>query len=274
MIADNNSFFKSFGFPVINDLGTVAFEASLKDPGGYGIYKREGGILKKIVDTNDQSIAFGAPAINNKGKVAFGGWDSYGDQQYIYTSSGGGAAPTIVADTSGPFQYLYSPFNPTTVAINDLGTVAFWAGLDSGGQGIFTGPDLLNNKVIATGDSLFGSTVTSVDFYREGLNDKGQIAFVADLANGAEVVARANPFTFIKPQVCQNIICVLNANGIQSSVTATDLNVLARQLTFSQQTDAFSTQVKDVPESNSNFALLVVIGSLGIILRKRQQHVV
>lgn len=50
--------------------------------------------------------------------------------------------------------------------------------------GIYTGPDRVADKVIATGDSLFGSTVTDLAFDRDGMNNKGQIAFTAHLADG------------------------------------------------------------------------------------------
>ncbi len=94
---------------------------------------------------------------------------------------------TTVADTSGDFK------NFGTTSINDRGTVAFIANLDAGGEGIFTGNNPKTDKVIATGDSLFGYTVVDLDFASEGLNNSGQITFVAKLANNTQVVVRANP---------------------------------------------------------------------------------
>ena len=52
---------------------------------------------------------------------------------------------------------------------------------------------LANDKVIATGDNLFGSTVTALSMDRESMNDKCQIAFWARLANGTEGIYRAEP---------------------------------------------------------------------------------
>jgi len=60
------------------------------------------------------------------------------------------------------------------------------------GMGIFTGPDPGGDRVIATGDPLFGSIVVGLDFTPTGLNDAGQIAFAATLADGRQVVARAD----------------------------------------------------------------------------------
>jgi hypothetical protein len=70
--------------------------------------------------------------------------------------------------------------------------VAFLGYPDAGGQGIFTGPDPVADKVIRTGDPLFGSTVTAVNF-EHGLNDAGQIVFLAELADGTRGVFRADP---------------------------------------------------------------------------------
>ncbi len=48
--------------------------------------------------------------------------------------------------------------------------------------------------MIATGDSLAGSTVTDLNFLgRPGLNNLGQIAFYVKLANGEQAIYRAEP---------------------------------------------------------------------------------
>jgi hypothetical protein len=82
--------------------------------------------------------------------------------------------------------------------VNNHGTVAFQALLRAGGTGIYTGPDPDANRVIATGDPLFGSTVTDIrapfvfGSQGQGLNDAGQLVFDAELADGRIVVARAD----------------------------------------------------------------------------------
>src|SRR5690606_5770067 len=87
----------------------------------------------------------------------------------------------------------YAIFTLGGAAINDVGTVAFIAGLDAGGSGIFTGPDPVGDKVIQTGDPLFGSTLSfltsAID--PEALNNNGDIAFRYGLANGVQGVAVA-----------------------------------------------------------------------------------
>ena len=94
--------------------------------------------------------------------------------------TGNGGPLTVVANTSGPFQsfgFTFVGFTPP--ALNNNGDVAFFADLDSGGSGIFTGPNPITDRVIGTGDTLDGSTVTNIRFCDEGLNDSGQLAFQA-----------------------------------------------------------------------------------------------
>ena len=79
-------------------------------------------------------------------------------------------------------------------SINAAGKVAFLATRDSdGATGIYTGPDIAGDKVVATGDALFGSTVTALNVRQRALNDLGQVAFMAVLADGRNVVGVATP---------------------------------------------------------------------------------
>ena len=74
--------------------------------------------------------------------------------------------------------------------------VAFAALLKAGGRGIYTGPDILNDKVISTGETLFGQSLTSVGpggIYGKTFNDAGQVAFLYTLSNGAQGIALATP---------------------------------------------------------------------------------
>jgi hypothetical protein len=101
----------------------------------------------------------------------------------VFTGNGG--PPTTVVTNSGPFHDFGAG-----AAINDAGDIAFFADMDAGGDGIFTGPDPLADKVIREGDALFGSTATEINYFR-GLNDDGAIAFTYVLANGRAGVAVA-----------------------------------------------------------------------------------
>jgi hypothetical protein len=184
---DTSGTFSGFlggSFP-INDGGTAAFRATL-DAGGEGIFSGSGGTPTTIADTSAAFSSFsGPPSINDGGTVAFRASLGFTGISGIFKGSGGPL--TTIADTSGPFGGFGEP------SINRGGTVAFWALLDAGGEGIFTGPDPVADKVISTGDLLFGSTVTALGVSRVGLNDAGEVAFRAMLSDGTIGIYRADP---------------------------------------------------------------------------------
>jgi len=169
----------------INNQDTVVFTADL-DTGDSGIFTSNGNTLTTITKTSGpySFYKFGTPAINDEGAVAFkapldaGG---YG----VFTSDSG--VITTVADTQGPFSGFEN------IALNNEGTVAFTASLKGGGEGIFTGADPISDKVIALGDQLFGSTVSSLSFSYKGFNNAGQIAFAAGFTDGTTGIFRADP---------------------------------------------------------------------------------
>lgn len=185
-------FFSTLGNPNLNESGTVVFSADL-DAGGSGIFTSSGDEIATLLDTSGLFSSFGDTAINNSNTIAFSA-DLDAGGSGIFTNSGGTITP--IADTSG----LFSSFGDEGVAINNSGTIAFLANLDAGGSGIFTGLDPVLDKVIATGDTLFGSTVTSLAFSTTGLNDLVQIAFYATLADGTEGIFRADLVSEHPPQ--------------------------------------------------------------------------
>ncbi len=71
--------------------------------------------------------------------------------------------------------------------------MAFAAGLDAGGAGIFIGDGSATSEVLGNGSPLFGSTVTGLGISPTSLNDLGQVAFYYELANGTTGIAIANP---------------------------------------------------------------------------------
>jgi hypothetical protein len=148
-----------------------------------------------VDETRNLIIRTFSPDMNNNGTVAFSAEFGVTGRRGVFT--GGGGPVVTVADTSGPF----SSFPGLTPIINDNGEVVFLATLATGGIGIFTGPDPMADKVIETGDSLFGSVVTSLpgNGTRLGLNDSGQVAFLASLADGREVIVRADPAAVPEP---------------------------------------------------------------------------
>jgi hypothetical protein len=80
---------------------------------------------------------------------------------------------TKIADTNGPFREIFNFSSP----INDQGTVAFSAILDTGGSGIFTG----NGGAITT---IAERTDPSFNLVTTALNNEGTVAFYTFLEPG------------------------------------------------------------------------------------------
>ena len=219
-IADTSGALSLTRSPSINDDGTVAFWAST-DSGGSGIYSGNGGSLTTIADTSGLFTGFAAPSINNQGSAAFiaggsvGGiyvgdgnnitqitntsgifsgfsYPSLNDSGSVAFSasldvggsgvySGNGNSTTVIADNSGGY------LNFGLASINANGTVVFGANTDTI-SGIFDGPDASKNKIIGSGDILDGSSIYSVGVLMESLNDSGDVAFTATMADGSHAI--------------------------------------------------------------------------------------
>ena len=179
--------FAGYTLPDINDKGEVAFNAGL-DNGGKGIFVGDGGSLKPIIaqTQNGPFKYLSVPSLNNADTVALNVGFTTGGSAILTTKDG---QFTTIADTStGYFKNFLSD-----VPLNEQGQVAFLADYD-GGTGIFTGSSLGQlEKVISVGDSLGGSTVTTLFISHDGLNNVGQVAFDAVLADGTQHVFTAEP---------------------------------------------------------------------------------
>lgn len=169
----------------LNDDGTVIFRAD-RHSGSRAIFTGNGGPTTLVAEISGPVYQYvgGEPLINNNGvKVIRGTLDNGTDGLFFDQA---GSAVTI-ADHSGQFESILDR------AINDAGTVAFCSTLDNAsGHGIFTGADPLNDCVIRTGDELFGSIVTDVQWFR-ALDEWGNISFKYTLASGVQGIAIASP---------------------------------------------------------------------------------
>ena len=171
--------------PSINDSGNIAFVESVDF--ARGIFVGREGEFTTVVepDPSDPSVGFEAPILNNAGTVAYKktSFDETAQQsvEEIVKIDADGTS-TVVADTRGEFASF--GFRPPS--LNNNGDVAFLADLDSGGSGVFVGPDPINDRVISTGDALDGSTVRNITFCEEGLSDSGELAFVVQLADNPD----------------------------------------------------------------------------------------
>ncbi|MEO1684762.1 MAG: hypothetical protein AAFS06_16060, partial [Cyanobacteria bacterium J06631_12] len=104
----------------------------LPDPQGFGT-------IEGIVLNDDGTVVF---------DTTFN--DAEGDSvQGIFIQKGEDI--TLLVDSSGDFTNF-----ERSAPINNAETVVFSAGLETGGNGIFTGPDPVADKVIAVGDTLLG----------------------------------------------------------------------------------------------------------------------
>jgi hypothetical protein len=213
--------------PAINDTGTVAYWERLgafPGPFTFGIFTGTGGPTTTIAQTGSGFFLMNqVPAINDSGTVAFGATFLGGSG--IFTGTGG--ATTKLVDDTGPFGGFVLP--PSNFALNDSGEIAFQVGLDAGGSGIFTGPNVTNDTVIRTGNALFGSTVTDLGFFRDGLNDTGALAFWANLSDGRQVIVRATPLTSV-PEPATLLVLGSGLLGLISCRTKKSLRKLGRKI--------------------------------------------
>ena len=180
--------------PSINNLGDIAFLDEIQGTFRQDIFRGQEQSFTTI-SAADPPSADTPPLLNNGGTVA---WQTTFVEatglagRRIVTGNGGPA--TSVVDSSGAFNIFPS------YALNNTGAVAFSATLDAdtlGFPAIYVGPDPKKDRVIGPGDKLDGGTVGSLRFCEEGLNDSGQLAFIAEIEdkNGDVRVAvfRATP---------------------------------------------------------------------------------
>jgi hypothetical protein len=172
--------------PNINNAGTVAFNANLFTP-SEAIYTRTAaGVVAPIAAVSGpyKSAMDNHPSISDNGTVTF---LSTLDDNSQGLFMGNGGPVTTIGTTAGPYSGFINS------AINSSDQFVFFAGVDTsqgGGRGLFTGPNPVTDKIIRTGDALFGSTLTDMEFFH-GLNDNGDVAFKYILANGQQGIALA-----------------------------------------------------------------------------------
>jgi hypothetical protein len=140
----------------------------------------------------DPNVFVRGPVLNDEGTAAF--YRSFFDeasQQFVdEIVTGSGDTLATVTDTRGESGSF--GFRPPS--LNNQGDVAFLATLDDGTTGIFVGPDPVEDRVIATGDTLDGAEVTGLTFCEEGLSNSGELAFSATFENPDTFETRAAVF--------------------------------------------------------------------------------
>jgi hypothetical protein len=184
--------------PAINNSGTVAYEHW--NPENYSLTTEiQRGIDTFALPSSTPGEVEYLPDINDFGQVA----------------NAVSASSVIIGDGVSSPRYIDGSLylgkldgnglsmdgGMSCCAINNDGLVVFGAHPQafSGGiipaYGLFTGPNPVADKVIMEGDVLDGATINkqSLFFSRGGLNNKGQIAFRAQLSDGTSGVWVASP---------------------------------------------------------------------------------
>jgi hypothetical protein len=184
-VADTKGSWSEFhGLPVIDGRGTVVFRADRED-GVQGIYAGRGGSIETIAETGDVFESLGPfPSANVGGTVAFAATLRAGGAG-IFTVEEGQIGQIL--DTEYAFESCRGAL------ISDAGAVVCIATPRGGSLGLFAGPDAQVDRILALGDRLLGSTVADLAANPVSINGDGHVAVRVALADGRQVILRADP---------------------------------------------------------------------------------
>lgn len=191
--------------PAINDHGQVVFEGFRPSDGAIGLFRADvaGGPIVTIFDSHkagDQTSVGHDYSINNSGRVAFTVLNQSPPFSGFMAASDGGPVTVFPAGGDKP-------------SINDSDEIAFLSTYIRNGKlkaGIFMGPDREADRVIGGGDPLFGGTMLGVQqLDSNGLNDKGQVAFMYILEDGETGIGVATPRSIPEPASVALVACIL-----------------------------------------------------------------
>jgi len=207
--APSGAFF-NFGEPSISG-DTVAFDAAYDSR---GIFTVTGGTVTKIVELDDPApvgtFSFvSSPSISGD-NIAFSGGDQGGDIVFRSKIDGTSIVPTAnVSDV--PPGYLFMVRTPPKISGDEVAFLGSYSNEDGTlrGESLFVGDGGPLETVIATGDALFGSPVTSLFVGFPGPGNElgsigfdpdgsGKLAFRYELADGRVGIALAS----IVPEAC------------------------------------------------------------------------
>jgi hypothetical protein len=200
--------------------GTVAFGAAGSGT-QQGVYTGSGGPLTRIADGSTpipggsgNFTGFAAFLSISGGTVAFGATGS-GTQQGIYTGSGGPL--TRIADTNTPIPGGFGNFTFLSDPSVSGGTVVFTGGGSGTQQGIYTWTGGVLSKVIASGDTLDGKTVSDALTTDDSL-DGSSLALGVRFTNNTTAVYEATLVAVPEPSSLVLILTglVLTAAAVRS----------------------------------------------------------
>ncbi len=172
------------GLPVINGSGTVVFRADRKD-GVEGVYAARAGSIRAVVETGEAFAEIGHfPTVNDRGTVAFVATRRSGELG-IFTADDDRL--TQLDDAGGSWE------SHRGALITGAGEVIRIATPHGGSLGLFSGPDPTADRILAIGDSLFGSIVAEFASNQVSVSGTGHLAIRASLTDGRQLILRVDP---------------------------------------------------------------------------------
>ncbi len=173
--------------PRLNNAGQVAARLRRAD-GSVILSLMTGGVATVLVEAEGllaDPMTTGRLALNDAGRIAFRA-QGVGGRAGIFTIAPGEPMRSIAELTDGFTQFLGGP------AINAGGDAVF-AAVSAAGLGLYRGRNPSRDKVVALGDALAGSTIINLNLDQLAINELGQIAFHALLADGRSGYWLATP---------------------------------------------------------------------------------
>lgn len=175
MLIGNSSEWLGFGGPSINSNGLVACWA-YHSPDGAKIMTTSGSTTTTIADTSGSYTGFASDvSVNRHGQVAYVGYVTINETSYMGLYLSDGTNTQTIAETAPAGAYTNIQFP----CVSDSGLVSFFGRLPDNREGIFTGPNPATSTVVIEGGEINGRTIYNVMYSIHGMNNVGQIAFVA-----------------------------------------------------------------------------------------------
>jgi hypothetical protein len=179
----NGRWSRFHGLPVITADESVVFRADCTD-GVQGIYAGRAGSIRTIAETGERFESLGLfPSANERGAVAFAATLRSGGAG-IFTDDDGRI--TQITETDGAFDAYRGAL------ITDAGVVVIARPRD-GSLGLFDGPDPDTDRILALGDPHLDSTVEDFAANPVSISASGHVAIRVGLADGRQVILRADP---------------------------------------------------------------------------------
>src|SRR5713101_113664 len=184
-VADTSGRWSRFhGLPVITGDGTVVFRADCRD-GAEGIYAGRGGTMRAVAETGERFASLSLfPSASEGGIIAFAATLRGGGQGAFTDYVCHNAAATERGEAFEAYR---------GALITNAGAVVIIATPQCGSLGLFAGPDPAVDGILALGDALLDSTVEDFAANPVSVNAIGQVAIRASLADGRQVILRADP---------------------------------------------------------------------------------